>query len=228
MTDTPPDALMIFAAGLGTRMGPLTADRPKPMVPLAGRPLIDHALDLATGIPRIVVNTHYRAEQLSTHLATHHPDRPIAISHEPELLNTGGGLKAALPLLGPGPVLTLNPDVAWRGPNPLDLLRAAWRPHMAALLLLVPPGRARARQGGGDATLAPDGRLHWGGEMVYTGAQILRTEALHDIPGPAFPLHTLWARAEPALYGLTYPGTWCDAGHPDGLEQAEAMLAEAP
>ena len=224
-TDTP-TALMIFAAGLGTRMGALTTDRPKPMVPLAGRPLIDHALDLATDIPRIVVNTHYRAEQLSTHLATRHPG--VAISHEPQLLDTGGGLKAALPLLGPGPVLTLNPDVAWRGPNPLELLRAAWRPHMAALLLLVPLTRARARNGGGDATLAADGRLSWGGDLVYTGAQILRTEALCDIPDPAFSLHALWARAEPALYGLPYPGHWCDAGHPDGLAQAETMLAETP
>ncbi|MGY6412104.1 MAG: nucleotidyltransferase family protein [Alkalilacustris sp.] len=243
-TAQPPGALMLFAAGLGTRMGALTADRPKPLVPLAGRPLIDHALDhafgyasghafdhargQAAGIPRIVVNTHYRAEQLAAHLAARHPGRGIAISHEPELLDTGGGLKAALPLLGPGPVFTLNPDVAWRGPNPLALLAAAWRPHMAGLLLLVPSGRARARLGGGDATLAPDGRLVWGGDLVYTGAQILRTEALASIPDRAFPLHRLWARAAPALHGLIYPGDWCDAGHPDGLAQAEAMLAERP
>ncbi len=220
----PPQALMIFAAGLGTRMGTLTADRPKPLIPLAGRPLIDHALDLATGVPRIVVNTHYHADQLATHLS----GRGVAISHEPELLDTGGGLKAALPLLGHSPVLTLNPDVAWRGPNPLDLLRAAWRPHMAALLLLVPLSRARARRGGGDASLADDGRLRWGGDLVYTGAQILRTEPLAEIPDPAFPLRRLWDRAAPAIHGLLYPGIWCDVGHPDGLAQAESLLAETP
>ena len=220
----PPEALMIFAAGLGTRMGALTADRPKPLVPLAGRPLIDHALDLAAGLPRIIVNTHYRAGQLARHLA----GRGVAISHEPELLDTGGGLKAALPLLGPGPVFTLNPDVAWRGPNPLALLRAAWKPQMSGLLLLVPLSRTRARQGGGDAHLLADGRLRWGGDLVYTGAQILRTGPLAEIPGPAFPLRRLWERAGEGLHGLVYPGAWCDVGHPAGLAAAEAMLAETP
>ena len=121
-----PQALMIFAAGLGTRMGALTRDRPKPLVEVAGRPLIDHALALAraAGIPRIVVNTHAHADQMQAHLARTAPD--VLISHEPTLLETGGGLKRALPLLGPGPVFTLNADMVWTGPNPLAALAAAW------------------------------------------------------------------------------------------------------
>ena len=107
-----PDALMIFAAGFGTRMGPLTATRPKPLIEVAGRTLLDRALAMGAqaGVARTVVNTHYLREQVAAHLA----DRPeIAISAEAEILETGGGLKAALPLLGPGPVMTLNPDAVW-------------------------------------------------------------------------------------------------------------------
>ena len=114
---------MVFAAGLGTRMMPLTADRPKPMVEVAGRPLIDHALRIAegAGCAPIVVNTHYRPDALRGHLR----GRSVRLSHESTLLDTGGGLRAALPLLGPGPVLTLNSDMVWHGPNPFEALLAA-------------------------------------------------------------------------------------------------------
>ena len=116
--------LMLFAAGYGRRMGALTADRPKPLVPVAGRPLIDHALALAdgAGAERRVANLHYRPEALARHLEA----RGVALSWEDPILETGGGLRAALPLLGPGPVLTLNTDAAWRGPNPLSALLGAW------------------------------------------------------------------------------------------------------
>ena len=133
-----PDALMLFAAGFGTRMGALTADRPKPLVEVAGKPLIDHALDLAEGVGplRRVANAHYRADQLAAHL----DGRDVALSREePEILDTGGGLRAALPLLGPDPVFALNTDAVWSGPNPLRLLAEAWDPErMDALLLCVP------------------------------------------------------------------------------------------
>ncbi len=128
--------LMLFAAGLGTRMRHLTAQRPKPLIPLAGRPLIDRALDLAhaAGANPIVVNTHYLSAMLETHLA----GTGVRLSPEPgEILETGGGLKQALPLLGEGPVMTLNPDSVWRGPNPLALLQAAWDPQRMDALLLV-------------------------------------------------------------------------------------------
>ncbi|HKL64600.1 MAG TPA: NTP transferase domain-containing protein, partial [Roseovarius sp.] len=113
--------VMIFAAGFGTRMGALTQDRPKPLIKVAGRALIDHALDLVAGHApsRIVVNLHYRADQLVAHL----DGRGVRLSHEtPDILDTGGGLRAALPLLGDGPVLTMNSDAVWQGPNPLSHL----------------------------------------------------------------------------------------------------------
>lgn len=219
-----PAALMLFAAGRGTRMGALTAERPKPLIPVAGRPLIDHALALAARVPRVVVNTHAHAAQLHAHLA----GRPVAISHEPELLETGGGLRAALPLLGPGPVYTLNADAVWTGPNPLATLAAAWGPGMEALLLLVPAARARGRQGPGDFTLGADGRLARGGDLVYTGAQIVDPGGLAEIPERAFSLNRLWDRtaARGGLYGALHHGGWADVGHPAGIAEAEAMLAE--
>lgn len=220
-----PAAAMVFAAGLGTRMGALTADRPKPLIPVAGRPLIDHALALTVGLDRVVVNTHYHADQLAAHLA----GRRVILSHEPELLDTGGGLKAALPLLGAGPVFTLNSDAVWTGPNPLATLAAGWQAPMEALLLLVPRARARGRQGPGDFHLGPDGRIGRGGDLVYTGAQILRPEGLDAIAARVFSLNLLWdaIAARGGLYGALHPGGWCDVGHPAGLTEAEAMLAGA-
>ena len=136
-----PFPLMIFAAGFGTRMKALTVDRPKPLVPVAGRALIDHALHLAraAGVQRIVVNTHYRADQMAEHLE----GSGVVISHEPEIiLETGGGLKAALHLLGPGPVAVLNSDAIWTGENPLAELAKAWDGgSMEALLLLLSAGK---------------------------------------------------------------------------------------
>jgi MurNAc alpha-1-phosphate uridylyltransferase len=215
---------MLFAAGFGTRMGALTADRPKPLITVAGKPLLDHALDLTTGIPTRVVNAHYLADQIVDHLA----GRDIAVSVErPDILDTGGGLRHALPLLGQGPVFTLNTDAVWRGPNPLDMLHAAWDPdRMDALLLCVPLARAVGRKGGGDFTLGPDGALSWTGDMVYTGAQILRTDSLHDVTEDVFSLHRLWNAAleQGRFCGVTYPGHWADVGHPEGIAMAEEML----
>ena len=122
---TPP--LMLFAAGFGTRMGVLTAGLPKPLLRVAGRALIDHALDVvdAAGVREVVINLHYRGDQLIDHLN----GRAVKFSWEREvILETGGGLRAALPLLGGNPVLTLNPDVVWTGPNPLAHLLAHWDP----------------------------------------------------------------------------------------------------
>ena len=222
----PPDALMLFAAGFGTRMGALTQTRPKPLVPVAGRPLIDHALDLAegAGIGRIVANTHYLGAQVAAHLA----GRRVAISDESaRILETGGGLRRALPLLGPGPVFTLNTDAIWTGPNVLCALRAAWRPGMGALLALVPAGRATGHAGAGDFTLGADGRLTRGPGHVYTGAQILDPSGLAAIPEEVFSLNRLWDTmlAEGRVFGLVHPGGWCDVGRPESIPLAEAMLA---
>ncbi|MCA0940318.1 nucleotidyltransferase family protein [Salipiger pacificus] len=220
-----PHAVMLFAAGFGTRMGALTADRPKPLIEVAGKPLLDHALALTTGLPTRIVNAHYRAEQVAAHL-----DRSgVVVSVEqPEILDTGGGLRHALPLLGPEPVFTLNTDAVWAGPNPLDLLADAWDPaRMDALLLCVPLARAVGRKGAGDFTLQDDGQLRWKGDHVYTGAQIIKTELLAEVPEEVFSLRLLWQRMgnEGRLHGLDYPGHWADVGHPEGITLAEEMLA---
>lgn len=224
-----PDTLMLFAAGKGTRMAPLTDVTPKPLIPVAGRPLIDHALALARagGARRIVVNTHHLGQQIVDHLA----DSDILISDESDaLLETGGGLKKALPLLGQGPVLTMNPDVMWSGPNPVAALRAAWEDRMDALLMLVPVDRAQGRVGGGDFALGAQGRITRGGPFVYTGCQIIRTEGLAAIEEPAFSLNRLWDRmiATGRAFGIVHPGGWCDVGRPDCIPLAEAMLETAP
>lgn len=221
-----PSAVMLFAAGFGTRMGALTADRPKPLLPVAGKPLLDHALALTEGLSPRVVNAHYHAGQVVDHLR----GSDVVVSVEsPAILDTGGGLKHALPLLGDGPVFTLNTDAVWRGPNPLHLLRDAWDPAtMDALLLCVPLDNAVGRKGGGDFSLK-NRRLAWTGDLVYTGAQIVKTEVLADIAEDVFSLHRLWnaALAQGRFCGLTYPGTWCDVGHPEGIALAESMLAQA-
>ncbi|PZX18989.1 MurNAc alpha-1-phosphate uridylyltransferase [Palleronia aestuarii] len=216
--------LMIFAAGFGSRMGALTRDRPKPMVDVAGRPLIDHALALANGagIARIVVNTHYRPEPLERHLA----DRGVMISREePEILDTGGGLRQALPLLGAETVYTLNSDIVWTGPNPLAALARHWRPGMGALMMLAEPGRIHGRDGPGDFARAADGRLTRGGDLVYTGAQIIDASAIHAVSERVFSVARLWDEfaANGRLFGIVHPGHWVDAGHPGGIAAAEAL-----
>lgn len=221
-----PDALMLFAAGFGTRMGALTADRPKPLIPVAGRALIDHALDLArgAGIPRIVANLHYCGGMIRDHLA----GQGIAFSDETdEILETGGGLRAALPLLGPGPVYTLNTDAVWTGPNPLTTLGQGWNPGMGALLLLAPVTRTRGHSGKGDFTLHADGRITRGGPMVYLGAQIVDPAGLEGIPDRVFSLNRHWDGliAQGRAFGVVHQGLWCDVGRPEGIATAEAMLA---
>lgn len=217
---------MLFAAGFGTRMKHLTADRPKPMVEVAGAPLINHALGLAKAIipPVIVANLHYRPETLLAHLT---PFGVQTIVEMPEILETGGGLRNALPLLGEGPVITMNTDAIWRGPNPLRLLLDAWDPaQMDALLMGVPPAQALEHTGNGDFAIAPDGRLTRGAGVVYGGVQIIKTDLLAKIEQEAFSLNLVWDRMLEArsMFGLTYPAKWCDVGHPDGVKTAEALL----
>jgi MurNAc alpha-1-phosphate uridylyltransferase len=224
---TAPFSVMLFAAGMGTRMAPLTADRPKPLIRVAGKPLLDHALDL-TDVPQVgrrVVNVHYKADMVRAHLA----GRDVAISAEDPLLETGGGLRHALPMLGAGPVMTLNTDAVWHGPNPLAQLAAAWQPQIEALLLLVPPAQVAGHVGKGDFAIAPDGRLTRAPAQIYTGAQIMRTDRLGDVPQDAFSLNLIWNEMAQrgGLYGISYDGRWCDVGRPDCIPLAEQML-QAP
>lgn len=223
---------MLFAAGFGTRMGALTADRPKPLIPVAGRVLIDHARAVADEsgvVGRRVANAHYHAGQIASHLA----GTEVAISTEDPILDTGGGLKAALSLLGPGPVMTLNTDAVWTGANPLAQLARAWDPaRMDALLLLLPAASARSQTGRSDFVMDAEGCIDWArGRMghLYLGAQILNPDILSDFPDGAFSLRDPWDRliARGRAYGLVHQGDWCDVGHPGGIAEAEAMLAGA-
>ena len=217
---------MLFAAGFGTRMGDLTRDRPKPLVEVAGKPLIDHAraLGRGAGCAPVVANLHYRAEMLETHLSG---SEVRTIVEAPRILETGGGLRNALPVLGADPVFTLNTDAIWQGPNPLTLLAEAWDPdRMDALLMTVPPARAIGHGGGGDFDLAADGTLRRGTQAIFGGAQILKTERLAAMPQRAFSLNLVWDAmlAEERLFGLVYPGAWCDVGRPEGIALAEDLL----
>lgn len=221
-----PTSVMLFAAGLGTRMRQLTEDRPKPMIEVAGKPLIGHALDLASEIQpdRIVANLHYKPQMLVEYLV---PRGVKVILEEPDVLETGGGLKNALPVLGKEPVFTLNTDAIWSGPNPLAMLKDAWDPaRMDALLVCVPLCNAVAHSGPGDFQIAPSGALTRGPGDIYAGAQIIKTDRLREIADAKFSLNLLWdgMLTEGRLFGLSYPGKWCDVGHPDGIAAAENLL----
>lgn len=218
---------MIFAAGFGTRMRALTSSRPKPLLEVAGQSLLDRAIGLgqAAGVARTVVNAHYLADQVEAAAAR----KGVLVSREdPRILDTGGGLRKALPLLGSQIVFTLNPDALFFGPNPISVLRNGWSAaETGALLLLVPAERAEMRAGGGDFGIEGNGQLTRGGPLIYTGAQILDTRILHEINDAVFSLNACWdmLAARGRLHGLVYPGRWCDVGTPEALAHAESLLA---
>jgi N-acetyl-alpha-D-muramate 1-phosphate uridylyltransferase len=223
-------SLMLFAAGFGTRMGSLTATRPKPLIPVGGKALLDHALDVAARarIGRIVVNTHYLADQIERHLS----GRDVVLSPEKdEILETGGGLRQALPLLDSDPVLTLNTDVVWTGANPLTALIAAWNgDRMDGLLMLMPAEKAGGFQGPGDFLLSGDGRItraNGATGFAYLGAQLIRTDRLAEISDRVFSLNRLWDLmiAEGRAFGIQHQGGWHDVGHPEHVSPAADLLA---
>lgn len=224
-----PSMTMVFAAGFGTRMGSLTKSRPKPLIEVAGRSLLDRALQLTQDAnTHSFVNAHYKSEMLEAHLK----DRPNVevLVEQPNILDTGGGLKAALPKLGNTPVFTLNSDAVWAGPNPLEILRAAWRPeHMKALLLLIPIASTVGYSRSGNFTVDARGCLSRSPSgLVYTGAQILHTGGLESIPEQSFSLNRLWDQMLPKnqVFGVQYPGRWADVGTPEGIPLAEQMLEQ--
>ena len=221
--------LMLFAAGKGTRMRPLTNHLPKPLVEVGGKALIDHALEVAraAGAGPVVVNLHYLGAQIEAHLQ----GQDLRFSREESLLlETGGGLRAALPLLGEGPVLVLNSDAVWTGQNPLTQLLGAWSAaRMDALLVTLPAKAAMGHQGPGDFICAPSGRLsraNGAPGVVYLGAQILKTQDLAAIAEPVFSLNRIWDRmiARGTLFGLDHQGGWCDVGRPESIATAETLL----
>lgn len=223
-----PEGLMVFAAGFGTRMAPLTDAIPKPLLKVGGATLLDHALGFSAGVEplKTVVNAHYKADHIVAHLS----GSAVEVAVEsPNILDTGGGLKAALPRLGSRTVYTLNSDMVWRGPNPLAVLQAAWATSEAAgLVLCVPIGAAHNRQPPGDFILTKDGFVSRGDGLVYTGAQILDTSRLNEIPGSVFSLNAYWdlLMGSDQLKGVIYPGEWCDVGTPAGLERAQVLWDE--
>ena len=204
-------------------MAPLTDTRPKPLVQVAGRALLDHALQYCDGL-QTVVNAHYFADQIAAHIA----GLDIALSDETGLLlETGGGLKNALPLLSGNPVLTMNTDAVWHGDNPVQTLINAPTPATAeAQLLLVPRASAVGHTGSGDFDLDAEGRLTRGTGYVYTGLQIIRTDGLAQITQTAFSMWALWGDMleRGAMFGAVYDGGWCDVGRPQSIALAEEML----
>ena len=234
----PVTTAMILAAGLGKRMRPLTATRPKPLVEVAGKPLIDHALDRlrAGGVQRAVVNVHYLADALEAHLGRT-TGLDIAISDERDmLLETGGGVVHALPLIGDERFLVANSDNLWVD-GPIDavrLLADRWDDAaMDALLLVVPLARANNHGGPGDFHMDPGGRLarRRAGRVapfVFTGIQLVHRRLFDDPPAGAFSTNLLWDRAieRGRLYGIVYQGLWFDVGYPAAVGKTEALLAE--
>ena len=234
---TVPRTAMVMAAGLGKRMRPLTATRPKPLVEVAGKPLIDHVLDRlrAAGIERIVVNVHYLADAMEAHLASRATDLDVKISDERKLLlETGGGLVQAAGMIDDDPFLVVNSDNYWLdGPaDTLRLLASHWRDEeMDALLLLVPHARAANNNGVGDFHMDSLGRLRRRGRgrvapFVFTGIQMVSKRLLRDAPEGAFSTNIFWDRAieEGRCFGAVHQGLWFDVGSPPAIKATEAAL----
>jgi MurNAc alpha-1-phosphate uridylyltransferase len=228
---------MVLAAGLGKRMRPVTDTLPKPLVRVGGRALIDHALDRAAeaGIETAVVNVHYLADLIEAHIRSRQRPKIVLSDERGELLETGGGVRKALPLLGGGPFLLLNSDSLWidRGAQNLVRLQRAWDAARIDILLLVAEAaKSLGYQGVGDFSMGPDGRLQRRGErpsvpFVYAGIAILKPQLFDDTPDGAFSLNLLFDRAIVAgrLYGVALDGQWLHVGTPDAIAAAEERLA---
>jgi aminoglycoside/choline kinase family phosphotransferase/GTP:adenosylcobinamide-phosphate guanylyltransferase len=231
----PIDTAMILAAGLGTRMGDRTRETPKPLLSVAGEPLIDHAFRRAReiGANRFVVNTHYRAERIAKH-CQERVDLDIAVSSEsPVRLETGGGVRKALPLINRDVFAVLNSDAIWTSAAPLNALVAFWDPNtMDALLALTPSHAALAHKGVGDFFLDQHGRLRRRrheseAPFIFSGAQIITRRAFEGAPSGAFSLNHVWDNliAQQRAFGVVASGGWIDIGSPQGLAAAEEALS---
>lgn len=236
MTHLVSDTAMILAAGLGKRMRPLTARQPKPLVRVAGKAMIDHALDRLTeaGVAKAVVNVHYLADALEAHVRARRTPMVTVSDERALLLETGGGMVRALPHL-PDPFFALNADNIWLdGPKSAfhDLSRR-WDPDvMDALLLVVPHARAMNFAGPGDFHMDALGRLARRRDgriapFIYTGIQLVSHRLLRDAPDGPFSTNILWDRAiaEGRLYGLSFTGLWFEVGTPEAIRPTEEALA---
>lgn len=233
------ESAMVMAAGLGKRMRPLTATRPKPLVRVAGKPLIDHAFERIgdAGIDHVVVNVHYLADALEAHLRAVARRRGFVIDVSDErarLLETGGGLVRAQPLLRGDPILSVNSDNIWTdGPaNAICAMAERWDDAaMDALLLLIPQARATGHRGMGDFHMDKLGRLSRRrpgrvAPFVFTGVQLFSRRLLADAPEGPFSTNILWDRAIAAgrLFGISHAGQWFDVGTPEAIPLVEAAL----
>lgn len=231
-----PATAMVLAAGLGTRMRPANDAVPKPLVQLAGRALIDHVLDrlAAAGVKRAVVNLHYMADKLETHLAGRKAPAIVFSDERDAILDTGGGVARALPLLAAEHFFIHNADSVWvEGAAPtLERMAAQWDPErMDALLLLAPVQNAVGYAGPGDFAMDARGRLARRGEhevvpFAFAGVSIAHRRLLEGFPDNAFSLNRLWDRALEAgrLFGIRHDGIWMHVGTPEALARAEAVL----
>ena len=233
------DTAMIMAAGKGTRMMPLTADRPKPLIEVGGVALLDHVLDHLrdAGVGNIVVNVHYRGDQVEQHLASSAADLDVRISDERALLrDTGGGLVQALLLISDDPFICVNADNWWTnaGENAISRLVDAWDDaRMDVLMLLVPLAGAFNTQGSGDFNMDEQGCLSRrqgdaAADYVWTGIQMLSKRLIIDPPSDVFSTNVFWDRAiaEGRCMGIMHEGLWFDVGYPAAIAATEKRLAE--
>jgi MurNAc alpha-1-phosphate uridylyltransferase len=232
-----PRSAMVLAAGRGERMRPLTDRVPKPLIAVAGQPLIDHVLDrlAAAGVERAVVNVHYLADAIERHVAGRKRPRIVISDERQQLLDTGGGVVKALPVLGGEPFFHVNSDTIWIDGVRSNLKRLVEGFDSAAtdaLLLLAPVATSIGYTGRGDFIMQPDGRLRRRREQeiapfVYAGAALLAPALFADAPAGAFPLTRMFDRAAQAgrLHGLRLEGVWMHVGTPDAIVQAEAAIA---
>jgi len=235
-----PKTAMILAAGLGKRMRPLTATKPKPLIEVAGRALLDHIIERlkTAGVKKVVVNVHYLADAVEAHLAAKTEGVEVAISDERGLLlETGGGLVRAAPLINCDPFLAVNSDNLWiDGPaDTLKLLASHWDDkRMDALLLLVPHARAFNHGGMGDFHMDRCGRLRRRershvAPFVYTGIQMLSKRILKGAPEGPFSANRLWDGAMEVgrCFGAVHQGLWFDVGTPSAIKATELTLEDA-
>ena len=227
---------MILAAGLGTRMRPLTDTTPKPLIKVAGKSIIDHTLDRlrTANVSRVVVNMHHHAEQIEQWAKAHPADNIVLTDERHELLETGGGVVKALPHLGKAPFFVFNSDSFWiDGPTPvLTRMREAWDGRrMDCLLLLAEMANTVGFDGPGDFTMDDDGRLvrreeSYVAPFVYAGCYLAAPKLFADAPKGPFSMNLLWNRAleKGRLFGLRHDSKWLHVGTPDAIAAAEDAI----
>lgn len=223
------DTTVIFSAGFGTRMSPITKKIPKALVNVGDKTLLDHTINLAKngGINKIIINTHYLSNQIEEHVKNY---KDIKINCEqPEILDTGGGLKEISPQIKTSPIFTSNVDCIWSGPNPFELLRKSWcEEKMDSLLLLVPITNSLGYSGKGDFEKNKNGLVSRNktSGMVYSGLQIIKHEICLKNPKSVFSLNEIWDDliSKEKLYGIIYKGLWADVGAEKNIKLAEKLI----